>query len=151
MLLVWVLTMNPEYIAAATVGTIIAFGLKAGFPLLHVWLPEAHPAAPAPVSAVMSAAMIPLGFYGIITWVPWVIEIPAVGWIAFFAGLIGMFCGILFGSAQSDLKRLLAYSSVENIGIITLAFGLALLGRSAGNELMTVMAAAGGFMHIINH
>ncbi|MBR7144948.1 MAG: hypothetical protein IKD10_08395 [Lentisphaeria bacterium] len=151
LLLVWVLTMNPEYVAAATVGTIIAFGLKAGFPLLHVWLPEAHPAAPAPVSAVMSAAMIPLGFYGIMVWSPWVIEIPAVGWTAFFAGLSGMFGGILFGSAQSDLKRLLAYSSVENIGIVTLAFGLALLGRSAENHLMMSMAATGAFLHIINH
>ena len=151
LLLVWVLTMSADHVAAATVGTIIAFGLKAGFPLLHVWLPEAHPAAPAPVSAVMSAAMIPLGFYGIMVWCPWVIGIPALGWIAFFAGLIGMFCGILFGSVQSDLKRLLAYSSVENIGIITLAFGLAMLGCNAGNEMMMVMAAAGGFLHIVNH
>ena len=151
LLLVWVLSMSAEYVAAATVGTIIAFGLKAGFPLLHVWLPEAHPAAPAPVSAVMSAAMIPLGFYGIIVWCPWVTELPAVGWVAFAAGLIGMFCGILFGSVQSDLKRLLAYSSVENIGIITLAFGLALLGGCAGNDSMMVMAAAGGFLHIVNH
>ena len=151
LLLVWVLGMGNSFMAAATAGTIIAFGLKCGFPLLHVWLPEAHPAAPAPVSAVMSAAMIPLGFYGIAAWAPWVITLPAVGWIAFAAGLTGMLGGILFGSAQSDLKRLLAYSSVENIGIITLAFGLALLGRSINNELMMVMAAAGGMLHIVNH
>ncbi len=151
LLLVWVLGMGNSFMAVATVGTVIAFGLKCGFPLLHVWLPEAHPAAPAPVSAVMSAAMIPLGFYGIAAWAPWVITLPAVGWIAFAAGLTGMLCGILFGSAQSDLKRLLAYSSVENIGIITLAFGLALLGRSINNELMTVMAAVGGMLHIVNH
>ncbi len=151
LLLVWVLGMGNSFMAAATAGTIIAFGLKCGFPLLHVWLPEAHPAAPAPVSAVMSAAMIPLGFYGIAAWAPWVITLPAVGWIAFAAGLTGMLGGILFGSAQSDLKRLLAYSSVENIGIITLAFGLALLGRSINNELMMIMAAAGGMLHIVNH
>lgn len=151
LLLVWVLGMGNNFVVAATVGTIIAFGLKAGFPLLHVWLPEAHPAAPAPVSAVMSAAMIPLGFYGIAAWAPWVITLPAVGWIAFAAGLIGMLGGIFFGAAQSDLKRLLAYSSVENIGIITLAFGLAVLGKSINNELMMLLAAAGGMLHIINH
>ncbi len=151
LLLVWVLSLPEGYMVAATVATLLAFGLKVGFPLLHVWLPEAHPAAPAPVSAVMSAAMIPLGFYGIGVWAPWVIGVPAIGWIAFAAGLIGMFCGILFGAAQSDLKRMLAYSSVENIGIITLAFGLALLGRGVNNDLMMVMAAAGGMLHIVNH
>lgn len=152
LLLVWgMLALGQGNLAAATAAIIIAFGLKCGFPLLHVWLPEAHPAAPAPVSAVMSAAMIPLGFYGIFVWTPWVVDIPAMGWVFFAAGLIGMLGGILFGAAQSNLKRLLAYSSVENIGIITLAFGLAILGGSVKNNLMMNAAMAGMCLHIVNH
>ncbi|MBO5923995.1 MAG: hypothetical protein J6Q81_05725 [Lentisphaeria bacterium] len=152
LLLVWVLvSMLNGNMPAATAAIIIAFGLKCGFPLLHVWLPEAHPAAPAPVSAVMSAAMIPLGFYGIGVWAPWIMDLQAVGWVFFVAGLVGMLGGILFGAAQSNLKRLLAYSSVENIGIITLAFGLAILCRTVGNELMMITAAAGGALHVVNH
>ncbi len=128
-----------------------AFGLKAGFPLLHVWLPDAHPAAPAPVSAVMSAAMIPLGFYGIFTWAPGCLDWNFAGWVLLILGMAGAFGGILFGLAQANLKRLLAYSSVENIGIAALAFGLGILGRGIENPLMSALAFAGGYLHILNH
>ena len=152
LLLIWLL-VNMERIpfGAAAAVTMIAFGLKAGFPLLHVWLPEAHPAAPAPVSAVMSAAMIPLGFYGIVTWCPGVLGCAAVGWVMFFLGVSGMLMGILFGAAQRDLKRLLAYSSVENIGIMTMAFALSILGAVNGNVLMMVLGWSGALLHLINH
>ncbi|MBE6367071.1 MAG: hypothetical protein E7052_04080 [Lentisphaerae bacterium] len=152
LLLIWSLTAGqaaPPAVLAALI--VIAFGLKAGFPLLHVWLPEAHPAAPAPVSALMSAAMIPLGFYGIISWVPEVMNAVAAGWVFFFLGAIGMLGGIMFGAAQSDLKRLLAYSSVENIGIITLALALGILGSSINNSIITLFAFTGGMLHLINH
>ena len=152
LLLLWLLVNTGRVPFAAEVAvTLIAFGLKAGFPLLHVWLPEAHPAAPAPVSAVMSAAMIPLGFYGILSWCGEAFSCAAVGWVLFFLGVIGMLVGILFGSAQRDLKRLLAYSSVENIGIITLAFALSILGAAYNNSLMVVLSWSGAFLHLINH
>lgn len=156
LLLVWLLAnsywcgMQISSAAMAAV-TMIAFGLKAGFPLLHVWLPEAHPAAPAPVSAIMSAAMIPLGFYGILQWAPAALTMPAVPWVLLGLGIVGMLGGILFGAAQKDLKRLLAYSSVENIGIITMAAALALLGRNTGNQLMEVLGWCGAALHIVNH
>lgn len=152
LLLIWLLVNQagvPMTVAATVV--MIAFGLKAGFPLLHVWLPEAHPAAPAPVSAVMSAAMIPLGFYGIFAWCPEFMATAAAGWIFFALGIVGMLVGILFGTAQRDLKRLLAYSSVENIGIITLAIALGLLGSCSGNDIMKALGFTGAMLHIINH
>ncbi|MDD3886623.1 MAG: proton-conducting transporter membrane subunit [Victivallaceae bacterium] len=128
------------------------FGLKAGFPFLHVWLPEAHPAAPAPVSAVMSGAMIPLGFCGLLRFMP---ELPGLwsvyGWTFLIMGLAGAFFGILSGAVRKDLKRLLAYSSVENIGIVSLGFGLGFLGLAADNPVMSKCAFAGAYLHIINH
>ncbi len=128
----------------------IAFGLKAGLPFLHVWLPEAHPAAPAPVSALMSGAMIPLGFYGMFRFVflgsPWL-----CGWTLLILGIAGALLGILFALAQSDLKRLLAYSSVENMGIISLGLGLGFLGTAAGNGKMAFFGFAGAFLHVLNH
>ena len=156
LLLVWLLAMSyfsGMQISAGVMATVtmIAFGLKAGFPLLHVWLPEAHPAAPAPVSAIMSAALIPLGFYGIWQWAPVALVMPAVPWVLLVLGITGMLGGILFGAAQKDLKRLLAYSSVENIGIITMAAALALLGHNTGNQLMEIFGWCGVALHIINH
>lgn len=152
LLLVWLL-MNMSVISFGTAGavTMIAFGLKAGFPLLHVWLPEAHPAAPAPVSAVMSGAMIPLGFYGILIWCPQLLESLAAGWVFFFLGIVGMLMGILFGAAQRDLKRLLAYSSVENIGIMSMALALGILGKLSGNDTMMVLGWIGAMLHMLNH
>ncbi len=156
LLLIWVLAADnahdvvPQY--AVQIAILIAFGLKAGLPLLHVWLPEAHPAAPAPVSAVMSGALIPLGFYGMFIWIgQGVLSATWLGWVLFVAGVCGMTLGILWGSAQRDLKRLLAYSSVENIGIITMALGLAVLGNSSGNKPMMIFALVGALLHVINH
>ena len=119
--------------AAAFLALLLGFGLKAGLIPLHVWLPEAHPAAPSHVSAVMSGVMIKTGIYGLIRmlgvlapWEPW------WGWLLIMAGLSSCLLGAIFALAQHDLKRLLAYSSIENIGIIVLALGLGVLGRTMG-------------------
>ena len=131
---------------------IVGFGLKAGFPLLHIWLPEAHPAAPAPVSAVMSAAMIKLGLYGILRFQSFVnIQDCTIGWTLLFCGLAGSLSGIIAASAQSNLKRLLAYSSIENIGIICIGLGLGFLGMSAGNSMMAAAGFCGALLHLLNH
>ncbi len=142
----------PAFMAAVIALGIIGFGLKIGFPLLHVWLPEAHPAAPAPVSAVMSASMINLGFYGILRMLinsdgP----LNIFGWTFLVLGIIGAFGGVLFAMTQRNLKRLLAYSSVENMGIISMGFGLGFLGVEHGNLVMAVFGCAGAFLHILNH
>lgn len=133
---------------------VAGFGLKIGFPPFHVWLPEAHPAAPAPASAVMSGSMIPLGFYGLLRFFwPACTVVPyasAAGWTLLALGTCGAILGILFAIPQANIKRLLAFSSVENMGIVGLALGLSVL---AGVEDQTVsrLACAGALAHVLNH
>ncbi len=142
----------PATASALFLLAVIGFGTKAGFMPLHVWLPEAHPAAPSHVSAVMSGVMIKTGIYGLVRVLTFLGPPPAWwGWTLIAIGLTSGILGILFALAQQDLKRLLAYSSVENIGIITLGLGLGLLGQSVGSESLTILGFAGALLHVINH
>uniref|UniRef100_I2Q3N3 Formate hydrogenlyase subunit 3/multisubunit Na+/H+ antiporter, MnhD subunit n=1 Tax=Desulfovibrio sp. U5L TaxID=596152 RepID=I2Q3N3_9BACT len=128
------------------------FGAKAGFFPFHVWLPEAHPAAPSHVSAVMSGAMISAGLYGL--WRAVELLGPAAvwwGWTLVAVGLVSAVSGILQALAQGNLKRLLAYSSVENMGLACLGLGLGLVGRQAGNETIAVLGLSGAVFHVLNH
>ncbi|MBU1108773.1 MAG: hypothetical protein KKB51_19005, partial [Candidatus Riflebacteria bacterium] len=131
---------------------IIGFGTKAGFIPLHVWLPEAHPAAPSHVSALMSGAMIKTGIYGLLR-IVFFMGTPDWwwGWTLLIIGLISGFFGVIFAISQNDLKRLLAYSSVENIGIVAIGIGFGLLGLSNQNMLVAVLGFAGGLLHVLNH
>ncbi len=136
----------------AFVLAVVGFGTKAGFMPLHVWLPEAHPAAPSPVSAVMSGVMIKTGIYGLLRVLgmlggpePW------QGWLLIGVGGVSGVLGVLFALAQHDIKRLLAYHSVENIGIITLGIGLGLLGRALEMPALSALAFAGALLHVVNH
>jgi formate hydrogenlyase subunit 3/multisubunit Na+/H+ antiporter MnhD subunit len=133
---------------------VAGFGLKIGFPPFHSWLPEAHPAAPAPASAVMSGAMIPLGFYGLAKFFPFSgmdsISLQTAGWTLLVLGATGSVGGILFSMAQSNLKRLLAFSSVENMGIVSMGFGLGALAAPVSRPL-SCLCIAGAFVHILNH
>src|SRR4029453_1636697 len=108
---------------------LVGFGTKAGLMPFHVWLPEAHPAAPSHVSAVMSAVMIKTGVYGIVRIITILPSLPPGGGVVLIAvGLVAGILGLLFALGQHDLKRLLAYSSVENVGIIALGLGVGLVG-----------------------
>lgn len=131
---------------------LVGFGTKAGFIPLHVWLPEAHPAAPSHVSAVMSAVMIKTGIYGLVR-VMMVLGTPQIwwGWVLCAIGLSSGIVGVLLALAQHDLKRLLAYHSVENIGIIALGLGVGTLGLSAGLPAVAVIGFAGALLHVLNH
>ncbi|NLD36876.1 MAG: hydrogenase [Desulfatiglans sp.] len=131
---------------------LIGFGVKAGFMPLHVWLPDAHPAAPSNVSAVMSGVMIKTGIYGIIR-IIYILGIPAQWWAytLIVIGAISAVTGILFAIAQRDIKRLLAYSSVENIGIIISGLGLWLLGLSMNNMVIAGFGLIGALLHLVNH
>ena len=141
-------------LAAVVVG-VMGFGLKIGLPGLHTWLPEAHPAAPAPVSAVMSGAMIALGFYGVLTQVPLPSAGPGgwrlVAWLLAVCGTVVMVPAVALALAQNNLKRLLAYSSVENMGVVALGLGLGLYGHCCGETLMGVAGIAGASLHLLNH
>jgi len=131
---------------------VVGFGTKAGFVPFHVWLPEAHPAAPSHVSALMSGVMIKTGIYGLIRTVTFFDTPPAWwGWLLIGIGLVSGLFGILFALAQQDIKRLLAYSSVENIGIITIGIGLGVLGLSRSSTTLCVLGFAGAFFHVLNH
>ncbi|MBN2419894.1 MAG: hydrogenase [Deltaproteobacteria bacterium] len=128
------------------------FGVKAGLMPVHVWLPEAHPAAPSHVSAVMSGVMIKTGIYGIIRIIS-LIGAPEQWWAYTLIGIgaVTGITGILFALAQRDIKRLLAYSSVENIGIITIGLGLWVLGTSINNTVIAALGLTGGLLHVLNH
>jgi len=131
---------------------VIGFGTKAGFMPLHVWLPEAHPAAPSHVSALMSGVMIKTGIYGLLRALTFLGAPPLWwGWGLIAIGLTSGVLGVLFALAQHDLKRLLAYHSVENIGIITLGLGTGLLGVSTNSPVLVVLGFGGGLLHVVNH
>ncbi len=130
----------------------VGFGIKAGFIPLHTWLPEAHPAAPSPVSGLMSGVMIKMGIYGILRVLfsvqsdLFVIGIIILGF-SLFSGVMGVMMAIV----QHDLKRLLAYHSIENIGIIGIGIGLGVLGMANGNTMLTLLGFTGGLLHVLNH
>jgi len=131
---------------------VIGFGTKAGFMPLHVWLPEAHPAAPSHVSALMSGVMIKTGIYGLLRALTFLGAPPLWwGWGLVAIGLSSGVLGVLFALAQHDLKRLLAYHSVENIGIIALGLGVGLLGMSTDSAVLMVLGFGGGLLHVLNH
>jgi hydrogenase-4 component B len=138
--------------SAAFLLALVGFGTKAGIVPLHVWLPEAHPAAPSHVSALMSGVMIKTGIYGIIRILSFIGAPPAWwGWTLVCVGAVSGVTGVLFALAQHDIKRLLAYHSVENIGIICLGMGIGLLGTSFGSPAVAVLGFAGALLHVLNH
>jgi formate hydrogenlyase subunit 3/multisubunit Na+/H+ antiporter MnhD subunit len=144
--------VSPVMASVLFLLAVIGFGTKAGFMPLHVWLPEAHPAAPSHVSAIMSGVMIKMGIYGIIR------TIMLLGvqerwwcWLIIGIGVSSGVLGVLFALAQHDLKRLLAYSSVENIGIITIGIGVGMWGIYSNIPAAAVLGFAGGLFHVLNH
>ncbi len=144
--------LTPQLAGICFVLAVIGFGTKAGIVPSHVWLPEAHPAAPSHVSALMSGVMIKTGIYGILRVVTFLGPAPSWwGWLLIVVGLFSGILGVLFALAQHDLKRLLAYSSVENIGIIVMGLGVGLLGISAGSPMLAFFGLAGGLLHVVNH
>jgi len=138
--------------AALFLLTVAGFGVKAGIMPLHVWLPGAHSAAPSHVSALMSGVLIKIGVYGIVRVLFLVPDPPAWWGGALLAlGAVSGVAGVAFALGQHDLKRLLAYHSVENVGIIVLGVGLALLGRAAGRPVWVALGLGGALLHVVNH
>jgi hydrogenase-4 component B len=131
---------------------LIGFGSKAGIFPVHIWLPHAHPAAPSHISAVMSGVMIKTGIYGIIK-IYLLLEWQALvfGEILVGAGIVSGILGVVYALGQHDLKRLLAYHSVENIGIILLGLGIGMIGAATDQPTMAALGFAGGLLHVLNH
>ena len=133
---------------------LIGFGMKAGLFPMHVWLPEAHPAAPSHVSAIMSGVMIKTGVYGVMRVMSYMSvteQIHTAGIILLAVGAVTGLWGVILAAVQNDVKRLLAYSSIENIGVIFIGLGIATLAQAAGNSFVMTLAMCGALMHIINH
>ncbi|MDD5180534.1 MAG: hydrogenase 4 subunit B, partial [Gallionellaceae bacterium] len=132
---------------------LFGFGAKAGILPLHVWLPEAHPAAPSPVSAMMSGIMLKTAIYGILR-VSFDLLDTQLWWWGVFAlalGLITALFGVIFAAVQVDMKRLLAYSSIENIGIILVGIGLALIFHAFNKDALAALALTAALYHTLNH
>jgi formate hydrogenlyase subunit 3/multisubunit Na+/H+ antiporter MnhD subunit len=131
---------------------LVGFGMKAGVVPLHVWLPGAHAAAPSHVSALLSGVMLKTGIYGLLRVMSLLGAVPAWwGWTLLGLGLISGVLGVLWALAQHDLKRLLAYHSVENIGIILLGMGVGALGVAYRQPAVAVLGFTGAVLHSLNH
>ena len=133
----------------------IGFGMKVGLFPMHIWLPEAHPAAPSHVSAIMSGVMIKTGIYGVIRLMQAIdrnVELLyAIGLIILLSGIVTGLWGVIMAAVQNDIKRLLAYSSIENIGVILIGLGIAAVGHAAGSDLIGMCGLCGALLHTVNH
>jgi formate hydrogenlyase subunit 3/multisubunit Na+/H+ antiporter MnhD subunit len=145
--------MTPFWASVAYLLALFGFGAKAGMVPLHVWLPEAHPAAPSPVSALMSGVMLKTAIYGLlrVTFDLLNIQIGWWGTLALALGLITALYGVIFAAVQSDMKRLLAWSSIENIGILLAAFGLTLIFTTDGKGTLAALTLTALLYHALNH
>ncbi len=133
----------------------IGFGMKAGVFPMHIWLPEAHPAAPSHVSAIMSGVMIKTGVYGIMRLLQGIDQngelLYTIGLIVLLSGIVTGLWGVILAAMQNDIKRLLAYSSIENIGVILIGLGIAAVGHAAGSDLIGMCGLCGALLHTVNH
>jgi len=142
----------PASGAAVLSLALVGFGLKAGLVPLHFWLPGAHASAPSHVSGLMSGVMIKTGIYGLLRVISLVGAVPAWwGWTVLTLGILSGVLGVLWALAQHDLKRLLAYHSIENIGIILLGMGAGALGVAYQAPAVAVLGFAGAVLHTVNH
>ena len=139
--------------SAAFFLALFGFGAKAGLLPLHIWLPEAHPAAPSPVSALMSGVMLKTAIYGLlrVTFDLLTAQLWWWGVVALALGLATALFGVIFAAVQTDMKRLLAYSSIENIGIIVAGIGLTVLFKSYDKSLLAAITLTAVLYHALNH
>jgi hydrogenase-4 component B len=154
----WRFALLPRGAAATPEGhalfwlLIVACAIKAGAMPFHVWLPGAHAAAPSHVSALMSGVVIKMGIYGLVRVLSLFAATPAwMGGTVLALGIVSSILGVAFALAQHDLKRLLAYHSIENIGIILTGLGVGLVARAHGATAIAFLAFAGALLHVWNH
>ena len=145
--------LSPFWSSAAYLLALLGFGAKAGLLPVHVWLPEAHPAAPSPVSAMMSGVMLKTAIYGLLRVSFDLLGTPLWWWgvVALAVGLATAAFGVLYSTVQSDMKRLLAYSSIENIGLIVVAIGLTLIFHAYRMEALAALAMTAALYHCLAH
>ena len=145
--------LTPLWATIAFAFAFAGFGIKAGMVPLHVWLPDAHPVAPSHISALMSGAMIKMGIYGIVR-----VSYDLIGdvrweWgvVVLIVGTASSLLGVLYALMQHDLKRLLAYHSIENIGIILMGLGLSMIFLGSGHKMLGTLGLVAALYHTLNH
>jgi formate hydrogenlyase subunit 3/multisubunit Na+/H+ antiporter MnhD subunit len=145
--------LSPAWASVAFLLAVFGFGAKAGILPLHVWLPEAHPAAPSPVSALMSGVMLKTAVYGVLRVSFDLLSTQLWWWGALLLalGLATALYGVVFAAIQVDMKRLLAYSSIENIGLLFAAIGLALVFSAYGMQMLAALALTACLYHVASH
>ena len=145
--------LSPFWASCAFLLALFGFGAKAGILPLHIWLPEAHPAAPSPVSALMSGVMLKTAIYGMVRVNFDLLGSPLWWWgvVALVVGLATALFGVVFAAAQVDMKRLLAYSSIENIGLIVVGLGLAIIFAAYRMHSLAALALVAALYHCLNH
>ena len=145
--------LDPQWASVAFLLAFFGFGAKAGLVPLHVWLPEAHPAAPSPVSALMSGVMLKTAVYGVLRVTFDLLGDPQWWWglVALGFGLFSAFYGVVFAAVQTDMKRLLAWSSIENIGIIFAAIGITIVFHALGMSALAALSLIAALYHCVNH
>jgi hydrogenase-4 component B len=145
--------LSPLWASAAFLLALAGFGAKAGLVPLHVWLPEAHPAAPSPVSALMSGVMLKTAVYGFLRVVYDLLPVQHWWWgvLVLALGLASAVFGVVFAAVQSDMKRLLAWSSIENIGLIFAGIGLSILFAAYGMRAVSALALTAALYHVASH
>jgi hydrogenase-4 component B len=130
----------------------IGFAIKSGFVPFHTWLPYAHPAAPSHISGIMSGVLIKIGIYGILRMLLLIkTDYTTIGFIILFISLFTGIYGVMLATIQHNLKKLLAYHSVENIGIIGIGIGLGCIGLGSSNKWMAILGFSGALLHTLNH
>jgi formate hydrogenlyase subunit 3/multisubunit Na+/H+ antiporter MnhD subunit len=130
----------------------IGFAIKAGFVPFHTWLPYAHPAAPSHVSGIMSGVLIKIGIYGMLRMLLLIkMDYATIGYIILFMSIITGIYGVMLATIQHNLKKLLAYHSVENIGIIGIGIGIGCIGLGSANKWMSILGFTGALLHTLNH
>jgi hydrogenase-4 component B len=146
-------SLAPAWATAAFLLALLGFGAKAGLVPLHVWLPEAHPAAPSPVSAMMSGLMLKTAVYAMLRVSFDLLHARFWQWgvVVLIFGLFSALFGTVFAAVQTDMKRLLAYSSIENIGLIFTGVGLSLLFAASDLRLFAALALTAALIHALNH
>ena len=146
-------THTPFWATVAFLLALLGFGAKAGLVPLHGWLPEAHPAAPSPVSAMMSGLMLKTAVYGMLRITFDLLHVQFWQWgvLVLVLGLISALYGAIFAGVKTDMKRLLAYSSIENIGLIFTGIGLAILFAACHLPLFAALALSAALLHALNH
>ena len=145
--------VSPAWATGAFLLALVGFGAKAGLVPLHVWLPEAHPAAPSPVSALLSGVMLKTAVYGMLRVSFDLLGHPFWWWglLPLGLGLLTALYGVVFAAVQTDMKRLLAYSSIENVGLIFVGIGLGVVFFGVGMPALAALALLATLYHSLNH